>query len=265
VAQVLRTAQMKSVLDPASGLPIGPEIDPAPARRPLNGTVLEGRHVVLAPIDPAAQADTLYAEAHGPEGDALWLYLSTAPFADPALFRAYLERAAVSEDPLFFAIVERTTGRPLGHATYMRIEPAHRVIEVGNILYTPKLQRSLGATEAMYLMARHAFEELGYRRYEWKCNALNAPSRRAALRLGFTYEGTFRSHMIVKGRSRDTAWFSMLADEWPARKAAFERWLDPANFDEGGRQRLSLSALNASQAGDRDGGAGAGVTAPASS
>jgi hypothetical protein len=147
----------------------------------------------------------------------------------------------------------------------MRIEPAHRVIEVGNILYTPKLQRSLRATEAMYLMARHAFEELGYRRYEWKCNALNAPSRRAALRLGFTYEGTFRSHMIVKGRSRDTAWFSMLADEWPARKAAFERWLDPANFDEGGRQRLSLSALNASQAGDRDGGAGAGVTAPASS
>jgi hypothetical protein len=147
----------------------------------------------------------------------------------------------------------------------MRIKPAHRVIEVGNILYTPKLQRSLGATEAMYLMARHAFEELGYRRYEWKCNALNAPSRRAALRLGFTYEGTFRNHMIVKGRSRDTAWFSMLADEWPARKAAFERWLDPANFDEDGRQRLSLWALNAPQAGDGDGGAGAGVTARASS
>jgi RimJ/RimL family protein N-acetyltransferase len=256
---------MKPVVDPASGLPIGPEIDPAPARRPMKGTVLEGRHVVLAPVDPAAQADTLYAETHGPEADALWLYLSTGPFADPALFRAYLDRAAVSEDPLFFAILDRTTGRPLGHATYMRIEPAHRVIEVGNILYTPKLQRSPGATEAMYLMARHAFEELGYRRYEWKCNALNAPSRRAALRLGFTYEGTFRDHMIVKRRSRHTAWFSMLADEWPARKAAFERWLDPTNFDQDGRQRLSLSALNAWPAVDGDGIARAGVPGTASS
>jgi RimJ/RimL family protein N-acetyltransferase len=256
---------MKSVPDPASGLPIGPEIDPAPARRPSSGTVIGGRHVVLTPLDPVGQAETLYAEAHGPGADALWLYLSTGPFADRALFRAYLERAAVSEDPLFLAILEQTTGKPLGHATYMRIEPAHRVIEVGNILYTPKLQRSPGATEAMYLMARHAFEELGYRRYEWKCNALNGPSRRAALRLGFTYEGTFRDHMVVKGRSRDTAWFSMLADEWPARKAAFERWLDPANFDEDGRQRLSLSALNASRAGDREGHARAGVTGTASS
>src|SRR5256885_2024004 len=129
---------MKSVPDPASGLPIGPEIDPAPARRPLNSTVIEGRHVVLAPVDPMAQAETLYADVHGPEADALWLYLSTGPFADRALFRAYLERAAVSEDPLFFSILEQTTGKPVGHATYMRIEPAHRVIEVGNILYTPK-------------------------------------------------------------------------------------------------------------------------------
>ena len=124
----------------------------------------------------------------------------------------------------------------------MRIEPAHRVIEVGSILYTPALQQTTGATEAMYLMARHVFEDLGYRRYEWKCNALNQSSRRAALRLGFTFEGIFRQHMIVKGRSRDTAWFSMLDSEWPARKAAFERWLSPANFDREGRQREPLSS-----------------------
>ena len=123
----------------------------------------------------------------------------------------------------------------------MRIEPVHRVIEVGSILYTPALQRTTAATEAMYLMARHVFEDLGYRRYEWKCNALNQASRRAALRLGFTFEGIFRSHMIVKGRSRDTAWFSMLDSEWPARKAAFERWVSPANFDHAGRQREPLS------------------------
>jgi hypothetical protein len=126
----------------------------------------------------------------------------------------------------------------------MRIEPEHRVIEVGSILYTPRLQRTIGATEAMYLMARHVFEDLGYRRYEWKCNALNSPSRSAALRLGFTFEGIFRQHMIVKGRNRDTAWFSMLDSEWPRRKIAFERWLDPSNFDASGRQKISLSAMH---------------------
>jgi RimJ/RimL family protein N-acetyltransferase len=124
----------------------------------------------------------------------------------------------------------------------MRIEPVHRTIEVGSILYGEALQRTAGATEAMYLMARHVFEDLGYRRYEWKCDALNAPSRRAALRLGFRFEGIFRQHLIVKGRSRDTAWYSMLDAEWPRRKVAFERWLDPANFDAAGRQRRKLSA-----------------------
>ena len=132
-------------------------------------------------------------------------------------------------------------GDAVGYASYMRIEPVHRVIEVGSILYTPRLQRTIGATEAMYLMARHVFEDLGYRRYEWKCNALNAPSRSAALRLGFTFEGIFRQHMIIKGRNLDTAWFSMLDSEWPQRKAAFERWLDPSNFDANGRQRQSLA------------------------
>jgi RimJ/RimL family protein N-acetyltransferase len=126
----------------------------------------------------------------------------------------------------------------------MRIEPPHRCIEVGSILFTPALQRTLGATEAMYLMAHHVFEDLGYRRYEWKCNALNEPSRRAALRLGFRFEGIFRQHMIIKGRNRDTAWYAMLDFEWPARKASFERWLAPENFDGTGRQKVSLTSLN---------------------
>src|SRR6185436_18002595 len=145
--------------------------------------------------------------------------------------------------PLFFTILHEATGTPAGYCSLMRIEPAHRVIEVGSILYTPTLQRTRGATEAMYLLARYIFEDLGYRRYEWKCNALNAPSRAAALRLGFTYEGIFRQHMIIKGNNRDTAWYSMLDGEWPARKARFEAWLAPSNFDAGGRQRKALSQV----------------------
>lgn len=232
------------VADEASRLPIGPAVDVTPGRRPERGIALEGNHVRLVPVDPAAHAEALFANAHGEGRDALWLYLFPPPFDDLPAFRAYLDKAAASDDPFMYAILDAGTGEAVGHATFMRIEPAHRVIEVGNILYTPKLQRTPGATEAMYLMARHAFETLGYERYEWKCNALNEPSRRAALRYGFVFEGLFRRHMIVKGRSRDTAWYSMLASEWPARRAAFERWLDPANFDEAGRQRVSLAALN---------------------
>ena len=142
---------------------------------------------------------------------------------------------------MFFSILDAGSGRALGHATLMRIEPRHRVIEVGHILYSRALQRTRGATEAMYLLARYVFEELKYRRYEWKCNALNEASQRAALRLGFTFEGIFRQHMIVKGENRDTAWFSMLDSEWPLRKAEFERWLSPLNFDESGRQRTRLN------------------------
>jgi RimJ/RimL family protein N-acetyltransferase len=134
-------------------------------------------------------------------------------------------------------------GHAAGFASYMRIEPAHGVVEVGNILLAPSLQRTTAATEAMFLMASHVFDHLGYRRYEWKCNAENGPSRRAALRLGFTFEGIFRQHMVVKGKSRDTAWFALLDSDWPARKRAFEAWLAPANFDAQGRQRQSLAAL----------------------
>jgi RimJ/RimL family protein N-acetyltransferase len=215
----------------------------APAKRPTRAS-LRGRFVALVPLDPAAHADDLYGAAHGADKERLWLYLAEGPFADRATFAAYLEDRARSEDPLFFAVIDNATGRAAGHAAYMRITPEHRVIEVGNILYTAAIARNPGGTEAMYLMARHAFEDLGYRRYEWKCNALNAPSRRAAVRLGFSFEGIFPQHMIHKGRSRDTAWYSILDGEWPSRKAALERWLAADNFDGEGRQRMSLGEIS---------------------
>ena len=167
------------------------------------------------------------------------------PFDSFEAFEAQLKEKCASEDSLFFAIVDNADGRAKGRAAFMRIEPMDRCLEVGHIVYGPALQRTPYATEAMYLMARYVFEELGYRRYEWKCDVRNEASRRAALRLGFTFEGIFRQHMIVKGHNRDTAWFSMLDSEWPNRKRNFERWLSPANFDEAGHQRISLSKLNA--------------------
>lgn len=210
--------------------------------RPLHVT-LPGRVVTLAPLDPGEHAEALFTKTHGPGKEELWLYMGDGPFASRAAFDESLQRKAASEDPLFFAILDNATEEAVGYASYLRIEPPHRVVEVGNIVYTPQFQRTTGATEAMYLMARYVFEDLGYRRYEWKCNALNAPSRRAALRFGFTFEGIFRQHMIVKGRNRDTAWFSLLDTEWPARKAVFERWLDPANFDDAGRERSKLNPV----------------------
>jgi RimJ/RimL family protein N-acetyltransferase len=212
-------------------------LDPAPRPRRVR---LEGRYVDLEPLSASAHSQSLWNAVRGPEHDGLWTYLFDGPFADRNAFDAAVSKKSSTDDPLFFAILDRADGQAVGYASYMRIEPAHRVIEVGGILYTPRLQSTRGATEAMYLMARHIFEDLGYRRYEWKCDSDNDPSRRAAARLGFTFEGLFRQHMIVKGRNRDTAWFSMLDSEWPARKAAFERWLDPANFDDAGRQRSPL-------------------------
>jgi len=224
-------------------VPIGAKVDATPAKRPQR-TTLDGRLVKVVPLDPAAHADALFEGSRGKENEHLWLYLFEGPFPTRASFDSHLQQKASSEDPLFFAILDKASGNAVGYAAYMRIEPAHRVIEVGSILFTPRLQRTIGATEATYLMARHVFEDLGYRRYEWKCNALNAASRSAALRLGFTFEGIFRRHMIIKGCNRDTAWFSMLDSEWPRRKTAFERWLDAANFEASGRQKISLSALN---------------------
>lgn len=233
-----------SVTDATSGLPIGPLVDAAPARRPER-VMLKGRTVTIAPLDPAKHEESLFEGMHGPDKHKLWLYLGEGPFPDRAAFRAYLEKRAKSDDPLSFAIVQNASGKALGHAAYMRIASEHRVIEVGNIFYTPMMARSTGATEAMYLMAKYVFEDLGYLRYEWKCNALNEPSRRAALRLGFSFEGVFRRHMIQKGRSRDTSWYAMTDKEWPLRNARLERWLSPENFDESGRQRVALSALPA--------------------
>jgi len=231
-----------SVTHPAAGLPIGREVDASAAQRPQRST-LRGRLATVVPLDPAAHEEALYEGTHGPDREKLWLYMGAGPFSDRASFRAYLDKLAASEDPLSFTIIANTSGRAAGHASYMRMAPEHRVIEVGNIFYTTSLARSAAATEAMYLMAKHIFEDLGYRRYEWKCNALNEPSRRAALRLGFSFEGIFRQHMIQKGRSRDTAWFAMLDHEWPLRKARFEAWLRRENFDESGKQRTALSAM----------------------
>ncbi len=227
---------------PAS--PLGPKVAGVAARRP-EPVALDGRHVRVVPFTPERHAADLYARTHGPEKAALWAYLTPEPFADLEAFTEYYVRAAAASDPLLFAIEDRRDGRAVGHASYMRIEPVHRVMEVGNILFTPQLQHRPGGTEAMYLMARHAFETLGFRRYEWKCNALNTPSRRAAERLGFTFEGIFRQHMIVKGRNRDTAWFALLDGDWPRARAAFEAWLDPENFDADGRQRRRLEDLRA--------------------
>jgi RimJ/RimL family protein N-acetyltransferase len=222
---------------------IGIAVDPSPAQRPIP-VVLPGRVVTLCPFHQASQAKALYDATHGPEKDNLWRYMNEGPYAGLAEYEAAFSQKQKSLDPLFLAIIDNATGHPVGQASYLRIEPAHRSIEVGHIIFTPALQRSPGATEAMYLMARHVFNDLGYRRYEWKCNALNQPSRRAALRLGFTFEGIFRQHMIVKGRNRDTAWFSMLDSEWPQLQSNFEQWLAPSNFDAAGQQRLSLSRLN---------------------
>jgi RimJ/RimL family protein N-acetyltransferase len=213
-----------------------------PASYPAR-VALDGRHTRLEPLDAGSHAAALFHATRGRENDDLWLYLADGPFDSAAAFADEIARKAVSTDAVFFAILDPVKARAIGYASYMRIEPAQGVIEVGNVLFSRALQGTTGATEAMYLMARHAFEDLGYRRYEWKCNALNAPSRAAALRLGFTFEGIFRQHMVIKGRNRDTAWYSMIDGEWPRLKAAFDRWLDPSNFDAQGRQRATLRSF----------------------
>jgi RimJ/RimL family protein N-acetyltransferase len=226
--------------DPKTGQPVGLPVDAIPAKRPGQVT-LEGRFGRVERLT-MEHAHDLWAAYAG--HDAIWTYLSTyGPFADAAAFTAWLQSRTTLDDPYSYAIVDNT-GRALGIATLMEIRPAMRVIEVGHIVYAPALMRTPLGTEAQYMLARYAFEALGYRRYEWKCNALNAASRNAASRYGFSYEGTFRQHLIAKGRNRDNAWFSMLDSEWPARKAAFERWLTPENFDSKGRQIESLSVLN---------------------
>ena len=203
-------------------------------------TTLAGRVVRLEPYDAARHAADVFAAGREGDVDATWWYLTTPPLVDDESFAAWSERAQASTDPFFYAIVDAATNRAVGRLAFMRIEPAHGVIEIGHVLFGPRLKQTAGATESIHLLARYVFDVLGYRRLEWKCDNLNEPSKRAALRFGFTPEGVFRQHMVIKGRSRDTAWFAMLDHEWPAIRARFQRWLDPSNFDEAGRQRSRL-------------------------
>jgi RimJ/RimL family protein N-acetyltransferase len=207
---------------------------PRPAR-----VVLEGRYARLEPLSPA-HAEGLHAASSGAGAEQRFAYLFDHPSATPADTAAWIARAAASEDPLFSAVVDRASGRAGGRQALMRVTPEHGVIEIGNILWGPAIARTRVATEALYLAARHVFEDLGYRRFEWKCNDRNEPSKAAARRFGFRYEGLFRQHMWAKGANRDTAWFSMIDGEWPALKQAYERWLAPENFDAAGRQKTRL-------------------------
>ncbi len=213
---------------------------PPPPREPM-----AGRFSHLEPLDPAAHADTLYAEYAAEVDDRGWTYLPYGPFRTPESFQAWVVAVHAGDDPLFFAILDRVGGKPVGVASYLQIAPAGGSIEVGHLNYSPRLKRSPIATEAMYLMMERAFR-LGYRRYEWKCDALNAASRAAARRLGLSYEGTFRQAKVYKGRNRDTAWYAAIDAEWPALRGAFETWLAPGNFDPQGRQRSRLSDLTGS-------------------
>jgi RimJ/RimL family protein N-acetyltransferase len=225
-------------------LPVGAPVEPPPSGRTPGREPLQGACVRLDPVDLAAHAESLYRLSHArPEDAVLWTYLAYGPFADQGAFERWLAERSRSTDPLFFAIIEQASGKASGMASYLNIVPANGCIEIGHIWFAPSLQKTRAATEAIFLMMRHVFDDLGYRRLEWKCSALNEASMRAARRFGFTYEGTFRQHMVVKGCNRDTAWFSLLDREWPAVRAAFERWLAPENFDAAGRQRMSLAAL----------------------
>lgn len=206
--------------------------------------MLEGRYARLEPLDPARHGADLLASARQPGAEDRFRYLfeEPPPADDEGPFRAWLAGAAASDDPMFWAVVDRATGRAEGRQSLMRITPEHGVVEVGHILWGPAIARTRVATEALYLFAAHAFDDLGYRRFEWKCNDLNAPSKRAALRFGFSPEGVFRQHMVAKGRSRDTAWFAMTDGDWhDGLRAGYERWLDPANFGPDGAQRERLS------------------------
>jgi RimJ/RimL family protein N-acetyltransferase len=228
----------------ADELPLGTEVDWTPPERP-SPTELRGSHILLRPVDPARDTDALYSLSHPPEGDAaIWTYLPDGPYESPEHLGRMLAWARTSDDPLYFILVERVEQRPVGQASYLRMKPEFGTIEIGHIWFGSPLQRTTAATEAIYLLARHVFDHLGYRRLEWKCNALNARSRRAAERFGFRFEGVFRNHQVIKGRNRDTAWYGMTDGDWPAIGSAFETWLDRANFDADGVQRRSLREMH---------------------
>src|SRR5215213_9476887 len=226
------------------GQPIGAPLDgwtppPRPPREPL-----DGRYCRVEPLEIERHAADLHAANSAAEDARDWTYLAYGPFDSLESYTTWMQRVCLGDDPLFHAIIDSATNKAVGVASYLRIDPASGSIEVGHINFSPLLQRTPAATEAMYLMMKLAFD-LGYRRYEWKCNALNAPSRAAARRLGLSFEGVFRQAAVVKGRNRDTAWYAAVDRDWPILQEAFRRWLDPSNFDERGRQRTRLSALTA--------------------
>ena len=226
------------------GQPIGFPVNQwqAPIRPPREP--MAGRYCRVEPISVERHAAELFEANRADTEGRIWTYLAYGPFDTLADYRGWLERTCLGDDPLFHAIIDAKTGQAVGVASYLRIDSANGVIEVGHINYSPRLQRSPAATEAMYLMMRRVFE-LGYRRYEWKCDSLNQKSRRAAQRYGFSYEGIFRQATLYKGRNRDTAWYASIDQEWPALQAAYEQWLDPANFDDAGQQKARLADLTA--------------------
>lgn len=232
--------------------PIGQPVPDWSTRPRPQRITLEGRYCRLEPLDADRHAADLYAAYSQAADGRDWTYLAHGPYADEASYREYARVAATSADPLHYTVIDLATGRAVGTLALMRIDPANGVIEVGSVTFSPALKRTPVSTEAQCLLMKYAFDTLGYRRYEWKCDSLNEPSRQAAARLGFRYEGTFRQAIVYKGRSRDTAWFSIVDGEWPAVAAAFDAWLSPANFDAQHAQRQSLAAIRHAQANARD-------------
>jgi len=212
-----------------------------PRARPAHD-VIEGRYCRLEPLNAAAHAEDLFSGYCQQTDGSDWTYLPVGPFADLDSYRSHLQHAAASQDPQHWAVIDLRTQRAVGTLALMRMDPANGVIEVGHVTFSPLMKRTPLSTEAQYLLMRRVFDELGYRRYEWKCDALNEPSRKAAARLGFSFEGIFRQALVYKGRNRDTAWFSIIDSEWPALRAAFERWLATDNFDAAGQQLTALAA-----------------------
>jgi len=222
------------------GQPIGEDVPDWEARQSPSRNSMQGRLCKLVALDTSSQASSLFGAFNADKSGGLWTYMPVGPFNTANEFYAWMEMACLSTDPLFYAIIDMGTGKAVGIASYLRIVPEHGVIEVGNIAFSPLLQKTPVATEAMFLMMQRVFNELGYRRYEWKCDALNSPSRQAAERFGFTYDGLFEQAIVYKGRNRDTAWYSILDRDWPLIEKAFEAWLAPDNFDADGLQKSRL-------------------------
>ena len=227
------------------GQPIGPPVPDWRPAKPPSPILLTGRFCSLERMDAAKHARTIY-DIQKHDDDSRWTYLGYGPFRDFTSYHCWMEEYAGFEDPFFFTVLEKASGQPIGVLSYLRITPIYGTIEIGGINFSGRMQRQPASTETIYLLIKHAFENLGYRRVEWKCDANHALSRRAALRYGFQFEGIFRQHLMYKGRNRDTAWFSIIDSEWPGIKESFEQWLAPDNFDEQGKQKATLSQLRGS-------------------